>query len=144
MPRPIKNEKKLKLKALRVAIILLRRKCEITNYISVRKKANEIGYPKYFTTEISKGTVEKPTTKEYQDIKAKIKEYKNENKIVKKIATISSKKKIKNLEIKVNDLTFKIASLLENEREMKELLESREKTLEKMRLEINSHIARIG
>ena len=79
MSRPGKNEKKLKLKALRVAMILLRREFKVINYITVRNKANEIGYPKHFIKKISKGAVEQPSTQEYKDIKTKIKKYKKEN-----------------------------------------------------------------
>ncbi|MCG3684522.1 hypothetical protein [Aliarcobacter butzleri] len=144
MGRLRNNERYIKLKTLRVAIILLRRESKEINFVTVREKANEIGFPKYFTTKISKGSLEKPSSEEYKDLKTTIEKCKNENKKIKNATKTSVLKKIKNLELKVDDLTFNIASLLERERELLELLESKEKTLIKMRMERDNYISRIN
>lgn len=136
-------ERDVKLKTLRVAIILLKRESKLINFVTVREKANEIGFPKYFTTKISKGSVEKPFSKEYIDLKVRIENIKDENKKIKNATNTSVLKKIKNLESKVNDLTFNIALLLERERELSEQLESKEQTLIKMRIERDNYISRM-
>lgn len=139
MPRITKKEKQLKLKALRVSLILLKRKSEIINFITVREKANKIGYPKYFSTKISKASIEQSLDSHFVKIRDQIIDIKSEKKKIKKIATTSSKIKINKLEKIIQNLTFNIASLLENEMELKELLELKNKTIEKMRIEINSY-----
>lgn len=137
------HEKNMKIKALRVAIILLKRESRIINFITVRMKANEIAYPKYFSSAISKGSVETSSDSEFKAIRKKIEKCKRENKASKKTIIINTKMKIKELEAKVDDLTFNIASLLENERELIELLASKEKALEKMRRERETYISRL-
>ena len=128
-------EKRYKLKALRVALILLERNGEKINPTIVLNKANKIGCPKYFKTSIARGSVHAPKTQEFRDIVDIIDQKKKEYKKRYKREKNNTTKIIGNLKSKVENLTFTVAELLEENRNNIILLQEKENSLDLLRKE---------
>lgn len=142
--RLTKEEKAFKLKALRVALILLEKNVEKINIPFVLKKANEIGCPKYFETPIGIASLKSPKTDEFIAIVDKIEKKEEEIKKFKNSVNSHLSKKIYKLNKKVKDLTFVVAELLEQNRIQTQIINEKEKSLELLRNERESLLKRIN
>ena len=144
MPRLENEERKMKLKALRVALIILEKNDEKVNFMSVLRKANEIGFPKYFRTPIAEGSVKVPQTLDFINLVEKIKKVKARIKKLKNALNKKTAIKIYNLKEKVANSTYIIAELLEQNRTQEILLTEKEKSLQYLRNERNALYQRLN
>ena len=135
MPGLSQKEKKIKLKALRVALILLEKYGQRIDPQTVLKKANEIGCPKYFSKPISEATIKAPKTEEFKNIVNKIKNKKNTIAKFSKSKNTYLNSRLKNLKEKVENLTFITAQLLDENYNQDLLIKEQEQSLELLREE---------
>lgn len=134
-----KEQKNLKLKALNEAIdALIEESTPSSNkvtYQNVLNYANE-QYVSFLKSKIGDKTIKNPKTQEFKDIKDRITNFKDEHK---KMKTLVSKKSISEttkLKKDVESLVFQIADFYDQKLSLNEQLEIKNKTIEKLKLEI--------
>ncbi len=139
MSRLIIEEKKLKIKALKKAIKVLKKQTTPTkNLISfknVLEVANSSEYSIHFKKNISRSSILQPTTEEFKKIRKKIKKCIKKHKNIKNSQSNKLTKNIKKLESQLDEATIRIVELLDNEILFKETIASNEKRIVRLKQE---------
>lgn len=119
MARLSEEDKNLKIKALKQTIKVLKQKStptkNLVTFTNVIEVANSSEYSKNFNKNISRASILQPRTKEFEKIRNKIKKCINNNKKSKNLQSNKSTKKIKNLQLQLDEVTIRIVELLDNE-----------------------------
>lgn len=140
MPRPSKKEKELKLQAIDNAINILRNTSDI-DYTKVINYANNSDLAKEFSTPIHiNSMVASKITYEYQIRKDLIDNIKKEKKDYTNLIVENMEKDIEALNISLDDALKKIVFLLEQEQKQQDIINEKNRIIEKLKKEIlNKH-----
>lgn len=147
MARDTKEQKALKIKALKEAYNELKEdstpsKNKVTEE-GVVDRANE-SYKGQFIREISYTSIKKPSSKEFQEIKNKIEDYKKEHKRNKSSLSTGAKKEVTYLKKTIENLMIEVAKFYDDKLKLTEQLEVKDNTIAKLREERDLYIKEIA
>lgn len=119
MARLTEEDKNAKIKVLKQTIKVLKQKStplkNLVTFTNVLEIANTSEYSKDFNKKISRASILQPRSKEFQKIRKKIKKCIKNHTKSKDIQSNKSTKKIKKLQVQLDEVTIRIVELIDNE-----------------------------
>lgn len=147
MARPTKEEKELKIKALWEAVyILINKSTALQNKLTVKavvEVANSSEYAEKFVTNINEQSLKQPSSDEFREIAEKIQEYKNDHRRIKQASSTNLKDENVRLKERVRELTYDVATLLDEAAKNKEIFDSELESKERIREEKNRYLEKL-
>jgi chromosome segregation ATPase len=149
MARDTKEQREIKIKAVYEAIKVLKDESTPTNnqltYDKVVSMANEL-YSDKLNRKISPTSIKSPTSKEFEDIKEVIVDYREEHKKIKSAAPKKTVKEVAKLKKQIENLVTEVAKFYDYKLLLNEKLEAKENTINKLKAErkkLNAEIDRL-
>lgn len=138
MARDSKEQRAIKIKALKEAIEMLKESSTTTSNLVTSEKvvnmANELYFDK-LDTKISLTTIKSPTTAEFVKIKEVISEYREEYRKIKSIIPNTAIKETSKLKNQIKELVSEVVKFYDYKLLLNEKLEAKENTIEKLKTE---------
>lgn len=143
MPRDSKEQRNIKIEALKEAVLELKESStastNLLTYQNVVDLANE-NFNDKILRNISQTSIKKPTSKEFKEIKSCIENFRDEHKKIKDIVPEKSLKEVSNLKKTIEGLSFEIAKFYDEKLQLNQQLELKDKTIVKLREELKLYI----